>query len=192
MLIGNHWADNEAKRGMQYHCIDWREHQEADDGRFIACIAQHLINSVWEELFALDMRLMHGFDTEEGEQPNQEGEDSKDWEDAQEMPPAMEDPQDPWEAEEEVARWTHEDQEEGGNKERTGALRGGFPLAGPLAGDNPKDLHCPRNTQSPERQPRTQGESEQEDDQHEKNAKLYETLASQIPNYDLAKARKRH
>ena len=31
MPIGNHWADQGAKKGMQHHNIDWQEHQEADD-----------------------------------------------------------------------------------------------------------------------------------------------------------------
>ena len=94
---------------------------------------------MWEGLFTLDMRLKQGSDTEEGEQANQVGEDPKDWEDAQEMPPAMEDPHDPWEAAEEAAKWMHKDREEGQNKERTGALRSGSSLADPLAGDNPRE-----------------------------------------------------
>ena len=71
MLIGNHWADNEAKRGMQHHNIDWREYQEADDRVFIACMVQHLIKTVWEELFTIDMRLKQGLDPEESN-PNDE------------------------------------------------------------------------------------------------------------------------
>ena len=43
MLIGNHWADQEAKKGMHSHNIDWQEYQEAGDRVFLASVTQHLI-----------------------------------------------------------------------------------------------------------------------------------------------------
>ena len=76
MLIGNHWADQEAKKGMHSHNIDWQEYQEADDRVFLASMTQHLIKTVWEELFTLDMRIKEGLDPEEcnAAQAEKEGE----------------------------------------------------------------------------------------------------------------------
>ena len=101
MLVGNHWADREAKKGMQSHNIDWQEYQEADDRTFLACMSQHLIRTVWEDLFTLDMRLKLGLDDEEEEQETLPRERE---EEIEEQPLEAEEQEDPWEAEEEAAR----------------------------------------------------------------------------------------
>ena len=105
MLIGNHWADHEAKNGMQFHDINWQEYAEADDRTMVACVAQHLIKRWWEESFAKDMRQKQVLQIEEESEeeiPLNESDGTFPLE--QELAPEE---AGPWEVEEEVGRWMH-------------------------------------------------------------------------------------
>ena len=112
MILGNQAADNEAKSGMTYHHINWDEHRHADDKCFLATVIQLLIKDIWERHFTTDMEAKHGLELNLQEDDKPVG--YVDQETCHEESPEIEEPPDPWEAEQEAADWLA-GQDESGN-----------------------------------------------------------------------------
>ena len=64
-IFGNHWADHQAKTGLQEHPIDWEEYQEADDRAFITIVAQAMALKVWTNFFTEDNEVREAHEAEE-------------------------------------------------------------------------------------------------------------------------------
>ena len=128
---------------MRYHDINWQEYEEADDRVMIACVAQHLIKTVWEEVFAKDSRLKHNCgDEEDSEEERYPGEKEETYPCEQELLPEEADPS---VAEEEAARGLHVPTPRGRDSCATGSPDGALGgRLGSLRKGNDRRKHRPK------------------------------------------------
>ncbi len=56
-IEGNHFADEAAKKAIEWHDIKWVEYDMADDREFVACVTQAMMADVWSRVFDQDKEI---------------------------------------------------------------------------------------------------------------------------------------
>ena len=109
-LVGNFWVDAKAKEGMAFHPINDREHSQAEDRAFLACLVQSMIKHVWATHFSQDEQAQAAkdFPATQGSDHTHEHDRLPDYDGMEDQRPPSElgdDEQDQWDAEEEASTW---------------------------------------------------------------------------------------
>ena len=64
-IVGNHWADVQAKEGLRGHAINDQEYADAEDRAVLTILAQALILEVWKNYFEIDTEAQQAEEEDE-------------------------------------------------------------------------------------------------------------------------------